>query len=51
MGCNQHGVPIWTDKGWTFPPHRVSDVIGRTWCRMSAEPLPGQDQLPGPTLL
>lgn len=51
MECQQTGTPVWTQVGWTFPPHKTSHVIGKTWCRMSAEPLPGQDQLPGPTLL
>lgn len=51
MECQQSGVPVWTQVGWTFPPHRISDRIGKQWCRMSAEALPGQDQLPGPRLL
>jgi hypothetical protein len=53
-GCPQQGVPVWTDKGWTFPPHelpaQMRTALNR-WCSMSAEALPGQDQLPGPRIL
>lgn len=55
MECRQSGVPVWTQVGWTFPPHQLPMAVAikqaKTWCAMSAEALPGQDQLPGPTLL